>query len=176
MTNEKTRRSSLNHSSFVHSTFVIDLSPCPAKSPLPGAVSSQADSAPLRRCADHRRRDRRAAGGDGDRSAAVAAGDHQGHDGAVEQRVCPGRHRRACSIRRTTSRTTSTTRSSPAPICATAKWSKWSSAKRREHIRQLIDWGTQLRHAKTASCCWAAKAGTAIAASSMRWATPPATK
>ena len=30
-----------------------------------------------------------------------------------------------------------------ARICATAKWSRWSSARRREHIRQLIDWGTK---------------------------------
>ena len=27
-------------------------------------------------------------------------------------------------------------------ICATARSSRWSSAKRREHIRQLIEWGT----------------------------------
>ena len=40
-------------------------------SPLSGAVSSQADAAPFRRRADHRRRDGRAAGGQCGRSAAV---------------------------------------------------------------------------------------------------------
>ena len=36
--------------------------------------------------------------------------------------------------------------------------------------------GHAVRRRRTASCCWAAKVATAIAASSTRWATRPATK
>ena len=43
------------------------------------------------------------------------------------------------------------------------------------HIRQLIEWGTTFDE-PTASCSWAAKAGTATTASSTPWATPPARK
>ena len=51
------------------------------------------------------------------------------------------------SIRRTASRITSRTRSSPAGGCAIARWSRWSSARRPQRIRELIEWGTQFDQA-----------------------------